>query len=266
MKGLSIPLDTNGNSVSLILRSSDGGNTTLGPFTTTAAEKTEVAVAIPPPFVGHEFQIVPANNANCRVWWEQTKAHYDLYPELTPEYTSIMEMGGPDAKFVQGILLTGDSNNTNVSFQVLYDGGQSGPTFSGVFNGKQTKPFSFATPFVAHDVQIVPANSVRIFVEESKWVYQPTPELAQNWITQGTAHGMTGYQHVQKIEAAWSSNANVTLAITSFDGTSPQTITLPSTGGNYQKQLFFCTFNKGQLYQYSAISNNNFQIFENDFT
>lgn len=96
------------------------------------------------------------------------------------------------------------------------------------------------------------------------YVWEPSPEFTYTWITQFTSHGLSGFQHVQRIIFAYASTADVTLAITAFDGTSPNTITLPSTGGQYQKVVKILTFNKGLLFRYSAISEAPFQIWKED--
>ena len=139
------------------------------------------------------------------------------------------------------------------------------PVVTPLANVKTPVPYSLASPVVCHAVQIVPTAACRLWVEEIRWVAERTPEIATTWQTQKTAFGMTGYLHVQKIEAAWASSANVTVQITAFDGTAPANLTLPSTGGVYQKGLFFLTFNKGQLYSFKATSNNAFQVFLNDW-
>lgn len=262
-----IPMDTEGVGVSLTFTSSDtGGTTVLGPFTTTSLEKTEVPMAFVAPFVCHQLQITPSGAA--RIWFDEIKWQVDPYPELIPAYTPIMEYSsGSDNSYVQGIKITGDSSNVGVSFTVLGDGGVTKATFGPLaFNGKETIAVSFPTPFLAHNWQLVPSGSVRIFTADSAWVFEPTPESVVNWgPTQWTAHGLTGYQSIYRIEASYSSNSTVSLNIVSQDGVSPSAMTLPSTGGVTKKVLLTPTFNKGQLYQYTASSSGNFQIFLNDW-
>jgi hypothetical protein len=100
------------------------------------------------------------------------------------------------------------------------------------------------------------------------FIWQPSfdiqPARTIGWKTFGTSFGMQGYGHIRQIAIAWVSTAAITLTITSFDGQSPQVITIPSSGGAYQKQLFPLTANKGQLYIFQATSTAQFQIFEDD--
>jgi hypothetical protein len=90
-------------------------------------------------------------------------------------------------------------------------------------------------------------------VEESKWVYEPTPELASWWETQATSHGFTGFQHIGYIEVAYESMNAVQLTITAVDGISPTPLTLPSTGGVYSKQWLRVSPNKARAYTYRAV-------------
>ena len=124
-------------------------------------------------------------------------------------------------------------------------------------------PFSWA-PFICHEIQLRPSGPVRIWYEEIIWVFEPTPELATTWVTQWTACGCKGYFRIPRMEVSYSSTAAVTLQVTSYDGTSPQTITLPSTGGVTQRLLVTFTLNKGTLYKFSGTSTAAWQWFMDD--
>jgi hypothetical protein len=124
---------------------------------------------------------------------------------------------------------------------------------------------SFITPFVAHEVRDESQDSNPWLNWGLEYIWQPTPETVRVWITQASAMGLKGYMTVPRVEAAWSSTEPVTLTITSFDGVSPRVITLPATGGAYQKLLVTLTANKGQTYQWSATSPATFQLFLDDW-
>jgi hypothetical protein len=86
MQGLIVPLDTNGQPVSLRI-DYDGGSVTVGPTTTPAGAKTPVAFSFSPcnafpsdPFIAHELQITPL--APCRVWYEEIDWRWNPVPEL----------------------------------------------------------------------------------------------------------------------------------------------------------------------------------------
>jgi hypothetical protein len=98
-----------------------------------------------------------------------------------------------------------------------------------------------------------------------EYVFQPMPESVLNWQCQATSFGFNGYVHAKEVLAAYSSTAPVTLTITCFDGTSPSVVTLPSTGGAYQKALFQLSPNKGLLYTFQASSSQNWQPYLRDW-
>jgi hypothetical protein len=112
----------------------------------------------------------------------------------------------------------------------------------------------------------LPQRPCRIWDKEIRWIAQPTAELAYSWKTQPTAHGQKGYHFIGRIEAAYASTQDVTLTMVAFDGTSPEMITLPSTGGAHQKVLLTPTANKFMLMTYAAVSGAPFQIFVNEWT
>ena len=159
------------------------------PITLNGQQK--IGLSFNPPFVSHIGRIVSSDGVLWRRGPEQgwtLQWLSDPYPELTRERTPIMEIHGPDNKFVQGVKLIADTANEPVTFQVQYDGGQTGPSFTGAFNGKQTLVFAW-TPFVAHDIQLVPQSAARVWwggtgQGQSEWVFEPFPESASLWQTE----------------------------------------------------------------------------------
>ncbi len=100
------------------------------------------------------------------------------------------------------------------------------------------------------------------------FVWQPSfavqPPRTTGWYTFGSSFGIDGYMHIRQIAITWVSTAPITLTIVAFDGQSPAIVTIPSSGGTYQKQLFPLTANKGLLYKFQAASAQPFQLFLDD--
>lgn len=266
MRGAVLPMDTGGVPVTLTFVSSDGGSTVVGPFTTVADEKTAQPMSLPIPLVGHDFQI--RKSAHCRIWWDEIRWDFDPWPELITEATGWLPILGGQNAFLQGLVLPIEALGAVPNLEVLTDRGHTIPlivTVTPAANVKTSVPFSLATPIVAHQIQLVPLSPCRVWLGEINWVAQPTPELAANWITQFTAHGISGYQHIPRIEVAYAAIKPVTLTLTAFDGTSPQPVILPATGGVYQKRLLTLTANKFMLVSYAAVSAAPFQLFLNDW-
>jgi len=90
------------------------------------------------------------------------------------------------------------------------------------------------------------------------------PVGIQSWTSVPTSHGLEGYHHIRKLILAYMSMAAVTLTITAYDGISPAVITLPSTGGAYQKVEFVPSFNKGMLFTYDLSSSKPFSMIMED--
>lgn len=193
---------------------------------------------------------------------------YDQVDTIADRADDWSNCGTPGNKWFQGFILDADTYDASKSIAIQDDAAltlhfpEPSPI---VHNGRQTIPYSFATPFLAHMVKLVPQDQVRWRRFQVEYIFEPSPEAVNTWKTQNTAHGMQGYQHIGRIEAAYSSVASVSLTITAFDGVSPSVITLPSTGGAYQRILLTPTFNKGQLYGYAAVSSGRFQIYLNDW-
>lgn len=97
---------------------------------------------------------------------------------------------------------------------------------------------------------------------QTSWVIQPAKALGL--YTFGTSFSWSGYGHLKQIGLAWLSTAPIILTATAYDGTSPAAITIPSSGGAYQKAVFNFTFNKGLLYKFTLTSSEPFQAFLDD--
>jgi hypothetical protein len=191
-------------------------------------------------------------------------------PEITTDrFGEWTNCGKPNNKFFQGVLIHADTFGRPKSIQIRDAESDTLHVLQpAVVNhaGEATLPYSFAAPFYAHEVREEPQDLVPWKKWGIEYVFEDAPEAVQSWITQLSSLGLQGYGTIPRIEAAWSSATDVTLTITVFDGTAPAQITLPATGGSYQKALFTLTANKGQLYGFSATSSGPFQLWLNDWT
>jgi hypothetical protein len=214
-------------------------------------------------------RVQPGQVGSCRtllhIWQHSVAAQPEIITDRAGDWTDCGSLGN---KFFQGLKLDADTFGVSKILRIrdadslTLHALQPEPQ---VHDGRQTIAYSFATPFLAHSVRDEPQDLVPWRRFGLEYVWEPSPESVQTWKTQFTAHGLSGYQHVARIETAYASVAPVTLALTSYDGTSPQVVTLPSTGGVYRKLLVTLTFNKGTLYQYAATSTGRFQLFLNDW-
>ncbi|HLZ39393.1 MAG TPA: hypothetical protein VKQ11_00430 [Candidatus Sulfotelmatobacter sp.] len=260
LRGALLKIDTAGNSVSLDLQT-DGGESGQS-FSLSTNAQFEIAVAFNPPIVAHLMRWLP--NSQLRYW--STEWIFDPYPELAAIFSPIMTLGNVGAKFFQGVRLTADTQNALVAFQIVFDGGQLGPLLPATrFNGKTTIPFSFVTPFIAHDIQIIPQGAARIFVPETEWVWEPVPELASNWITQATDHDFPGFSFLRDgwigYQSAPTATAAEVLSITTEYGVS--TYNLPPSA-TYVRPYQVLAPQKSRWKQYSVTSAKGVRLFVKD--
>src|SRR6185295_9070163 len=97
-------------------------------------------------------------------------------------------------------------------------------------------------PGVVHNVRIVPLGPIRIF--SARWIWEPMPELASIWYTQGTTHDLSGYQHLRDVYIALMSTAPVILTI-DVDGRVAH-YPIPPTGGAFRKVYVPVAVTKGK--------------------
>jgi hypothetical protein len=176
-------------------------------------------------------------------------------------YTDWNDLGYQGAKFIQGIIIEADTGNIPRTLQILMDEGAVGATIQVQHNGQVHKPYSFA-PFVAHAIRLAPQDGESWRLDQYRAIWEPAPELAAAWITQGTTHDLKDFQHVRAAYIALESSAVVTLKIT-IDG-ADYSYDIPSTVGTYKKVYVPLKAIKGKLFTYSLTSANPFRLYARD--
>lgn len=198
------------------------------------------------------------------MWQHSVSPQVETLSDRSDDWT---DCGVPSLKFFQGFRLDCDTygQNKNITIIDAETGNTHAFTPSPVnHNGRNIRSYSFTTPFTSHMVRRASADSVPYRQFEIQYIWEPTPSAVQTWETQYTSHGMPGFQTIARILIGYSSNTPVTLTIAVSDGTAPQPITLPSTGGVYKKIVVVPTFNKGLLFQYTFTSTGPFQLWKQD--
>jgi hypothetical protein len=169
------------------------------------------------------------------------------------------------AKFVQGYILTADTENLSRNLQTQYDAAQIGETLATQHNGQQTKAYSFQVPFVGHEMRLLPtdADSEQIKIFKVRWIWEPAPDLALNWITQPTTHDFVGFWHHWRGMVPHQSTADVSL-ILNVEGVDQPAIIIPHGGGIYAKSQIIFPPKKCKLVSYKATSTQPFRLFLKD--
>ena len=217
------------------------------------------------------FNTTVGNYTTLHVW---QPSFIDKPETIKDRFGDWVDFGA--ASFVQGFLLHADTFGYNKTLLIRNADDGSAHYFTGPngnngvinHNGEQRIAYSFPAPFISHLLRYESEDNVPWRYFDLEWVKEPTAELAATWTTQWSALGSKGYKTIPRIEAAYAtavSGAAIYLTITSYDGQSPTQMILEPTGGATIRILLTLTFNKGQLYKFSATSTVPFQLFLNDF-
>ena len=257
--GIVIEADTAGAAVTVAIQSdAEVGYSTFN-ITCTHAGRSEKAYSFAP-IVAHLFRLVPS--APWAMF--RYKLIFDPWPEyaaLIPDYN---DDGRQGEKFYQGFVLTADTGGNTVNLAMVTDDGALQGVIPITHNGKQERPYSF-TPYIGHQLHLVPDNPLRFF--SIRWVWEPSPELVSNWVTQLSSLGQRGFFHQRDCYIALQSTAAVTLLMT-FDlgnsTTGTRSYTIASTGGVFLKQYLVLQAVKGKLVSFSLTSSAPFRLFVKD--
>lgn len=196
----------------------------------------------------------------------QWELAYLVKPELTIARTTDWDDDGYEgAKFFQGFILQLNTQGATVQLSVQSDGGTVQQPFPGITSsGEIEYPFTFKTPFIAHQVRINSDIALAMMGPfRIRWIWEPAPELAKNWITQATSFGLRGYFHHRDSYLAIQSTDVVVLSITP-DQKPPLTLSFASTGGLVTKVYSALPPAKAKLGAYAVTSCTPFRLFVKD--
>ena len=260
-RGVAIEADTHGATISVQVVTENGVQRTLS---VTHSGRQQKAYTFLEPFIATEIKLIPLGDwAQYPDWIVRWIA--DPRPDLAALYSDWTDDGYQSSKFMQGFSLSADTQGADITFTVEYDGGQVGGVFTKVnHNGWMEIEYSFPTPFIAHLVRTIPSGDLRYLGPwKIRWIWEPAPDLAKNWITQTTSHDLRGYHHHRDTYIALQSYADVLLKLVMDDGSVFNYI-IPSTGGNVRKPYQILAPAKGKLSQYNLISCKPFRLFKKD--
>jgi hypothetical protein len=213
IRGLNIEADTQGLTKSVLIEyTKDDG--TVGGVTVpvTTSQKTIYPIAFAAPFVAYEVRIRPSDSFRWK-YFQVVDWQFDKYTDLKPLITEWSDLGDPGTKWIQGVLLHGDTNNLPVTVTVQKDFGITGYVLNGVqHNGEGVKEYSFEPPFLSHMVRMVPTTGIRI-LPKSRFVFTPESDLGATWETQETTFGFPGYSQLSEITLSVASTVNLDLIV-----------------------------------------------------
>jgi hypothetical protein len=242
LRGFELPMETGGSGVVMTLLYDQQPTDTTGATSTetfdsvsTAALSKNVFSFTPAsPIVAHEFQLRSLQSG--RFWYSEVKWDFEPWPERSDGSAAWTDMGDPGVKFLQGLVIPVDTAGQAASFTLHYDAGGTvtvGP-FTTTAGAKTAVPFSFGTPLVVHEVQLVKNSSFRAWTHEVKWIWEPMPELVTTYTTQPTDHDLPGYHYMFDCYIAYIGTAQApTLTITTEYGSIQYA--LPVSNGVYTR-------------------------------
>jgi hypothetical protein len=198
---------------------------------------------------------------------------WDSSHEPMPELTILRasnwtDDGYPGAKFFQGFYIEGDSLGVTRTVQVMIDGGGILPqTFTFNAGNRQEIPYSFNPPFISRLVRILPADPDMWRLFKIRWIWEPAPDLALNWMTQPTTHNFTEFFHHRDGYFALIASDPVAFTVNRRDdGTSFSYVIPPTTQGALyqQKQYLVLQPMKAKIVDYELTSPVAFRLFQKD--
>ncbi|HEX6826509.1 MAG TPA: hypothetical protein VF077_09370, partial [Nitrospiraceae bacterium] len=163
------------------------------------------------PFIAHLVRLMPAVGNDKR--WRDFRTSYifDKYPELKQITTSWEDGGSAGRKYVRGMLLTADTNNLSVVIKVQSEGEVDAAVLTVKHKGLSEIAYAFPTPFLAHNLRVVPQGDIRIF--KLAFIYDKYAELIP-LTTEWSDLGLEGRKYVRgMILAGDTANASVTVAV-----------------------------------------------------
>lgn len=276
LRGFELPIETNAMAVAMVLNYDVQPTATTGltaseaflSVTTAALSKNVFPFTPGSPIIAHEFQL--ASSSNARFWYQEVKWDFEPWPEFSDGSSPWMDAGTPGAKFMQGLVVSLDTGGLPVTFDLVYTGGGTGgdgSTVVGPFTTttarKTPVPFSFATPIIMHEMQLIPRTACRVWYEEIKWVWEPLPELVTTYSTQATDHDLPGYHYLFDCYIAYIGTAAApTFTVTTDYGS--LTYNLPISNGVYTRAYLLLNPQKAKWRSYHISCSTGLRLYLKD--
>jgi len=227
IRGIVMPMETGGQPGTVHLWGDDADTDYTWTKTTEELKKTGEVLDLPAPFVAHFIQF--STLTDSRIWPAEVKVDFDPWPEMSTDVSSFTNLGYQGAKFFQGVVFSAETGGRQVSITVNSDCGHSVklPLVQTPALCKNNFAFSFSPcnnppsePFIAEQVQIVPDGDIRIWNDETRYVWEPEPELVATYQTQPTDHDLPGWHSMRDCYIAYRGGSGApTLYITTEYGT-----------------------------------------------
>jgi hypothetical protein len=216
--------------------------------------------------VGLEIDWTTVGSRAAFYFWEPS---YLARPVLTiARATDWTDDGRPGSKFFQGMVIHGDSIGAPRTLNVQLDGGGVAvAALSFTASTQQELVYSFNPPFVSKLVRLIPTDNNQWRLYKIRWIWEPAPDLATNWITQGTTNDFPNWFHHRDGYFALIASAPVTFTVQRLDDGTTFTYTIPATtaGALYQQKQYIVLQNmKAKQVQYSLVSALGFRLFVKD--
>lgn len=216
--------------------------------------------------VGLELDWTTSGSRLAFYFWEPS---FLPRPEVTVlRATDWTDDGRPGSKFFQGMVIHGDSLSTVRTLNVQLDGGGVAvAALNFAASNQQELVYSFNPPFVSKLVRLVPTDSNQWRTYKIRWIWEPAPDLATNWITQGTTLDFEEFFHHRDGYFSLIASAPVNFNVLRLDdGTNFVYVIPPTTAGALfqQKQYLVLQAMKAKQVQYSLTSPSGFRLFVKD--
>lgn len=265
VRGFYLEADTFGVNRQVTLRGDEGVAVIVG-VTVNQSGKSRKYYPVEPPVYVYETSLIGTDTDEWDLYGYDLD--FDPAPPESDGPGAWDDLGG--ARFVQGVVIDGDTEGANVNVAVEVDEGvvqtviQAGANMGAVnINGRGQKAYSFDAPFITHLIRANPQTAMRLW--KARWVFEPEPELARRWETQQTSHGLSGFQILKGGYLTIMSAATVVLQVVADGVTYTAVFTdTTNTGGNRRKIEFRLPVIKAKSFRYILTSTAGFRLYKDD--
>lgn len=163
---------------------------------------------------------------------------------------------GIEDKLWQGVTIQADTFGHNKTIKYLDDQGILRATIVINHTGKQTKDYSFETPFISHTIRRTSDDQNKWTPYNEEYVYDLEPHSATVWEGEFNLSGLVGLIHANRAGIAYRSTDKTILTLT-FDDATTQTYELPSSANAWHKEFFYLEPKKwfGAKYRFESAAN-----------
>lgn len=228
----------------------NNGDIIQAPVNLVSIEREQIITDLPQETVAKNITPVFEWEINSKTKLYEEIIYFLLRGDEVKDRASDLEFGeGIGAKLWQGVIIQADTNGEDKELEYYDDRNVLRATIIINHNGRQTKEYSFAQPFISHTIRRKSSDEIEWTPIVESYIYDVEPESAEVWEGEFNTSDLTGLILIKRMAIAYRSDVDAEIKLI-FDDETEQSYLLPNSINKWKKHFFFVQAKKWKACKY----------------